>query len=848
MQGDVRRGGDEREVFTREKDALVKKLAALQNDLRQISEEKRLLQARHDALTSESADLQKDLEKSRKTIEDLEDKLDHEKTLALSNEREVRDQYKAEIDRLSDEIEDLKAENRENERLYDEDIDKWESERHTLESQIQIAAEKATGLQRTIDSLQAAEGTLSSKEAKLQQALQSEKNRHQDQENLLKSQIDELNEDVHARREAIEDARAELAVAREDVRLSQREQKILIEKVEGLEDEVEILQTSLDDEGDQANHDIAAAKLECENLRKQLHSLKQDLSNAESAAADARAEIEAVRRDVQAGESSKEQLSSRLREVELQLVKTRQEKQDLKDQLASLNLEAQALRTSKADAEAERDDIKSQFHSMKQQEDDTFRLDQERIELRASRLKLDGEIRRLKDENKIAVSEKEALERELQMEIERATTEENRLNAEVHDLQRILRGSSEKRELATAKKAILQLETRVHDLETEIAANDNPVDSGHELSMIRGELSTLRQKETEYLQREAAQRDTLRGLRRQITDLERKAHDADISRFVSSPQSASSSARKSEVAEVRAQLATTHQTLKDVRTQLKEHEKQAARNINTLNIELQAQQAAWETEKDQLERSLDEAHFAREELATKNAASESTISRLRSKIDRLEKALQEERQNKNENQTIVYERREMHEMLRETQMQVESLEIVVEENEKNIAVITAVETELRAQLQRVREERSTQRSKANSVLEQLQKLERRYSKAKENWQAELKAWEERKIAWEVERKTLTSGVRFVNTSFSTVQDESEALQTLKRHIDEKEKIHMKEMRGMGMQMEWLRKKWAREEHFRASAAYAKKYMQLQINLFEAWYVTRPLPLHLLLVL
>lgn len=828
IQIDLRRSADEKE-------SLSKKLAAAQNDLHQLNEEKNLLQSRHDALTTESASLQRDLERSRKTIEDLDDKLEHEKTISLSSEREIRDQYKSEIDRLNDDIEDLRAEAREKERRYDEDLDKWKSERRNLESQMQIANEKTAGLQRTIDRLQAAEGTLSGKETRLQQALQSDKDRHQDQESALKRQIDELNEDIQARRKAVEEVRSELANAREELRLSQREAKSLAEKVEGLEDEVEILQTSLDDESDQANQDIAAAKQECENLRRQVQSLKQGLNRAESTAVDARAELEAFQGNLQAREGSNEQLNSRLNDVEGQLARVRQEKQSLKDQLATLNLELHSLRSSKASAEAERDEIKSQMQAMKQQEDETFRLDQERIDLRASKMRLDGEVRRLRDENKIVLNEKQTLERELESEIERATSEENRLNTEVHDLQRILRGSSEKRELAVAKKTIQQLEARIHELESQIAAGEGQADTTHELSMIRGELSSARQKETEYLQREAAQRDILRGLKRQITELERKAHDAEMSRFVSSSphSSASGSARKSEVVEVRAQLASAHQTLKEVRSQLKESEKQAARNISALNLDFQARQAAWDTEKDQLERSLDEANFAKEELATKNAASESTISRLRSKIDRLEKALQSERLSKNEDQTLVLERREMHEMLRETQMQVESLEIVVEENEKNIAAITAVETELRAQLQRVREERTMQRSKANVAAESLLKLERKYNKAKENWQSELRAWDERKKTWEQEKKTLTSGVRFVNTSFSTVADESEAIQLMKQSMEEKEKIHVKEMRGMSMQMEWLRKKWSREEHFRASAAYAKKYMQLQIDLFEA---------------
>jgi chromosome segregation ATPase len=811
---------NERDTSVRERESLFRRLESIQKELRQSSDEKDLLQIRHDALTTESAGLQKELTKFRKSIEDLEDKLDHEKTLALNNEREVRDEYKGEIDRLNDEIEDLRAEAREKDRLYDDDNDKWDSERRNIESQKALAEEKAAGLQRTINKLQEAEGTLSSKEMKLQQALQSEKERHESQEAVLARQINELTEDVEARQNALDEVRSELADVREELRLCQREQKSLTEKVEGLEDEVEILQTSLDDESDQANRDIAAAKQESESLRRQLQVLKQDLAKAEATISGAQAQIHAFQSDLHAGQGSQEQLSTRLRDVETQLSKVRSEKQSLQDQVAAVNIEVHALRTSKANVEAERDEIESQLKEMKRQEEETFRLDQERMDLRTAKMKLDGEVRRLREENKIAVAQQKAVEKELEHELNRASEEEARLNGEITDLQRILRGSSEKRDLATAKKTILQLETRVHELETQVANGDVQVDSTNELSMIRRDLSAARQKETEYVQREAAQKDILRSLKRQITELERKAHDAEISRYISSSprSSVSGSARKSEVIEVRAQLATTHQTIKDIRSQLKDVEKEAARKVNAANIDLQTRIATWESEKDQLERALDDALFAKDEFASKNAVSEATMTRLRGKIDRLEKALQTERLNSGEDRTMALERRDLHEMLRETQLQAETLEIAVQERENAMAAITAAETELRSQLKRVRDERSLHKSRATSAQEQLETLERRYRKAKESWEAE--------------KKTLTRGVRFVNTSLS-VNDESEIL-ALKKEAEEREHIHVKEMRGMKLMIEWLTAKLKREEDFRAVAAHGKKYMQLRIDLFEAW--------------
>ena len=72
---------NEKEGAIRERGALATKFEALQTDLQQKGDEKDLLQVRHDALTSESASLQKDLSKSRRTIEDLKEKLKDRKSV-----------------------------------------------------------------------------------------------------------------------------------------------------------------------------------------------------------------------------------------------------------------------------------------------------------------------------------------------------------------------------------------------------------------------------------------------------------------------------------------------------------------------------------------------------------------------------------------------------------------------------------------------------------------------------------------------------------------------------------------------------------------------------------------------
>ena len=69
----------------------------------------------------------------------------------------------------------------------------------------------------------------------------------------------------------------------------------------------------------------------------------------------------------------------------------------------------------------------------------------------------------------------------------------------------------------------------------------------------------------------------------------------------------------------------------------------------------------------------------------------------------------------------------------------------------------------------------------------------------------------------------------------SMNDES-ALQLLRQDAEEREKRHMKELRGLSMQVEWLYARYKREEGLRAAAAYVKRYMGLQIDLYQAWYV------------
>ncbi|KAI9878241.1 MAG: hypothetical protein M1830_001464 [Pleopsidium flavum] len=821
---------DQLELVQHERESANARLEQVLDELRNKKEEKDLLQTRHDALTTESQSLQMELRKAQATLHELEADLKYEQQHALDNERAVRDHGKDEMERLTDDIDDIRRELRDKESQFAAEQDHWENLRRGLESQREKAEEQAAGLKRTIQKLQESEGTLSSREMKLQEALESEKQRHDSEEAVLNRQIQELNSEIDTKRQAFEEARLELTRVKEELRLSKREEHNLNEKIQGLEDEIEILQSSLDEEAGRTKVDVSAARQEAEGLRRQLHTAKQDLAKADAAHADARVEIETFQGDYEAGQGSKEQLSSRLRDVEAQLQKVRTDKQRFQEELASRDKELQPLRASAAEIEADRDEMKIQLEQLQDQVDEKFRYDQEKIDLRKAKLRLESDLARLREERKGLTEKNEAIEKDLEAEIERAGSEEGRLSIEVADLRKRVAVLSEgkDRELNAAKQKVQRLELRVEELENHLQSDNVGEDAAAELSVIRRDLSAARKKETDYLQREASHKETIRDLKHNIADLERQLHEMEITKLVvDSPRSSvGGSARKTEVIEVRRQLAEAHQQMKDLRSKAKEVEREAQRKVAALERESRARSDAFDHDGEVLEQEIADCRLQQEEQLAKNTSAEQTIGRLRTKIQRLEKDLHDARLDKGD-RTIAEERKDLHEMLKDAKLEVEDLQLQMSARDAKIQSFVSREKELRTQLKRVREERGQQRERANAATAELENLQSRYERAVADMASQQQVWEE-------ERHAITHRVRFPNMSISSLPEgNSTEFGRLEQKIQEKEKRHKLELNGLVKHIQYLRAKCCREEGFRTNLAYEKKYFLLQIKMYDA---------------
>ncbi|KAL8700800.1 MAG: hypothetical protein Q9201_005257 [Fulgogasparrea decipioides] len=809
--------------------SLTTQLHEATKNLQRKSEEKDLLHSRHDALTTESQSLQEDLMRSQARIKALEEDLDTERSHALENDRQLREEAQNELRHLSDELDSLQRELEDKDSQHAAEQDLWESQRRGLESERDRANEQSVGLQRTINKLQEVEGSLSGKEHKLQEALESEKQRHEDQQASLKRDIEELDADISDKRKQLADLRSELARTNEELRVSKRNEVTLEEKAQALEDEVNVLQDSLDEEAARAKEESTRARQDAESLRRQLQSTKQELSRAEASLADVRAELEHHQGDVKTGRGSQDQLNSRLHNVESELRQVKAEKQSLQDKLANNNLELHELRSLLEDAETERDEIKSQLKHVEGQTDRTFTRDQEKSDLKKAKFKLELEVSRLREE-RIALAERnEAVEHEIQEEVQRASVEEGRLTDEIAELKRRTHATSDgrDRELTTARDRIRRLERQVQELEDRAGHDHDSSRADTELALLHKDLAAARKKDTEFLQREAAQREAVKDLKLKVTFLERQLHEAELSRLaVDSPKSSvGGSARKAEIAELRNQLSEAHQQLKDVRSKSRETEKELRRKLGAAEREAQMNMANSEQQYEQLEQEISSLRHEQESEQSKLASADKTISRLRSRIQDLESSLRQAWSNTAGDRTIADERKDLHEMLKDAKLEAEDLQLQISTGESNLRAAATREEELRTHLQRVRSERTQQQQKSSALVTELDHLQSRYERAVENL-----AWQQKQ--WEAERKAMNSRVRFPNMSISEDHGKEE-VKEVQLAVQEQEQRHANEINGMAYQIRWLRWKLEREADFRHCLVFEKVYLSTQIKMFEA---------------
>lgn len=703
------------ETTDRKYNNMAQQLDATNRELAVKTDEKDLLQTRHDALTVESAQLQTDLAQARKTIASLEKLVEQERQSTAQTENQLRLQHRTELDHLTEQIDTLHREASQRDEQHAAEVEHWTAERRTLEAGKVKAEGKANGLQRTVDKLNDAQGTLSSREFKLQEALESEKQRHLQEEKVLNKQIEELNQDLTNKRAAAEDNRSELNNAREELRISLREQALLKQKTVELEDEIEVLQADIEQE----------------------HQLVGQLQQNSSATTD------------------------------IQMTKLRKEKADLQDSLASLRSELDAAKRATQEAEAARGDMEARLEQTQKPHEDTFDMQQEKRELRREKQRLEKELEKVRLERDTLSQSNKELEEEIEVEIDRATAQEHRLNTELDDLRtkQLKFTDSRDKELLSSKNKITRLEARVRDLEDVLENQSRKVSSPSvDVSGLRHDLEAARKNETIAAKKESDLKSSNRDLKMKVNDLERQLHDARLSELKArSPASSVSSGGAREVNQLRQEVFDARaelKTLRDDNQQLRRTAKKLSQD-DTQHAVLQVQ----------LDSKADEV----DDLAARLNSQDKLVETLRQDITRMRMDRDEARRaarNAVHREDSIDLRNELK-RLRSERDEARNVTLHIASRGKEAI-------EMKKELLRLKEERGQANQRAETVEKELEVVQSRYESMLEK---------------------MTAG---------PARDES---------------VREKEVRGLMKEILWLKAKCRREERLRKDLAWSKTYFE-----------------------
>lgn len=661
-------------------------------------------------------------------------------------------------------------------------------------------------------------------------ALKSENERHKKEEASLTKQITELQDEIEERKATLDVKIAECNTIKEELRVSKKAEKALEEKVKYLDDEVELLSATLDEEKENADEEISAAKADVETLRQKLNATRLELTRLENQHGKARSEAQAVKGDLEAEAQAQIQLKLDLQDANKRLENVKKEKQHLQEQLANINSQTNNLRVTAMEIEAERDELKSQLQQLSRKVDTTKHLDQEKVELRKAKSKIEIELQRANGGRAILEQKAGDLEAGLQDAIVSAREQETKLEKQVRDLRSQLKSANSERESErqAAERSIASLEARIDEL-LKLDRQDGGLEL--ELENLRASLSDARKRENELIQKESASRKAVRELRQQIDKLERELLDAqNAAAFRSSPASSSPrSGRKSEIEELRRQISTNQEQLREFRSKVKSLERKFG-DQKTAYEQL-------EIEKSLVDQEVVEIRESNEAMVRKNLEASNTIGDLRKRIHGLERELhgaQLDRHLKSSEDTrtaqqqIAEERQELHEHIKVATLEIEQLQAQMNVRDEEIRLRRKKEKELDTQVRNLRKEKNQLDSISQGTADDLKKVTRRYQKAVEKT-VQLQA------AWDEERKAIKQRVRF---SESTNRRENARTdiesQALEKQVQEAEERHRAEIKGLAKQIRYLRSKVAREAGFRADLSFSKNFFLMQINLYSAW--------------
>ena len=254
----------------------------------------------------------------------------------------------------------------------------------------------------------------------------------------------------------------------------------------------------------------------------------------------------------------------------------------------------------------------------------------------------------------------------------------------------------------------------------------------------------------------------------------------------------------------------------------RESDQNALRRIADLHKLSEQQFDSLENQREQLELQLGKLQNERMYHQADTEGVEATMRRMRNRIKKLEEDLKSALTAKQSSGAMVAERKDLHDLLKTAKLDAEHLQLQIDERETLLQAASAREESVLSQLREVQSESRLKQKQAVALSEEIGNLQKRYEDKVDAMAA--KQWE-----FEQERHKLQAGME----SFNAV-GESRLVRKLEVEAEQRESRHAAERKKMARQIQQYRIRYMREATFRESLAFGKRYLLLQVEMYQAW--------------
>lgn len=724
---------------------------------------------------------ERDLESYRRQMLELQEKakrkhVDDSQREEMDNLRQTLEQREAEIERLQRQV-DLEAD-------AQGQIEKLKDDIGDLEADVR---DKERLLSDRDDELEALQDKLDEAEENLKDA---------ERQALELKQGSAQNDELEEAKEALQDLEAELRDR--ERRLDERDGDLEESKakIRDLEAEIRAKDRSLNEiDSDLKEAAATVAELEAALGEKgrvlverdrELEDLRDNLNRAEEAAKHAERKLLALEQDGHYRESLQEAqniaqiLKIDLREKDRLLAERDGELEDLKDKLDAAEMKVRSVERQRTSGEEDRA-IRAELDEARDAVRDLKSGLREKDRLLSQR---DSELEDLKDRLEAADAKIKSAERKMvaaeddrgvRGELDEARTTIRELKADLRDKDRLLTEQDGK--LEDWKDKVNEQERKRQEMERKLrAAETNQGD----LEDLAGAKRTTQDLEQKIGQLETRLSETKGLLREAVREREQAEADLEELHDEMANKSVVTKGLSRQVEEKTARLQRELDKSTRDYTALAQDLSEANRKKASLEAEvreLRQRQAAFDEEQENVQVQI-------EEVENELLAMADEKDMLQSRHDELV------RESASQQGTIT-----------RLQAEVDRLEQDGREQRELLDALAMSEASLRRKVERARSECAAYRMRAEKQQRDMSQLRK------------------------------PPGPRGTGSD--------EAIETLVRAAEGAEDRHRREIKGMVVQMEWMQSRWEREAALRADAAYAKKFIQLQLDVAKAWYVFFP---------